>query len=120
MPDFSEVIDMQARRMKAKGPTPEQVAVHQRIQKTVMLHMEELVSSDPWKTYTAHLEGILAADRDELVSLQATLNSCDCVGADVEKTRLSIQRVQGRIEAREADLALPAIVQQQETPETVA
>lgn len=113
MPDYSEVIELQERRAKEKphgGIMPEMMAAHQRMQRTVALRMEELVTVDPWETYQAHLERLLAEDRSVLQAKETTIIEGEVVGDELMKQLLVIQRIRGRIQARQEDLELPKVL----------
>ena len=110
MPDYSEVIDLQERRAKEKprgGITPEMVAAHQRMQRTVAIRMEELVTADPWETYAAHLMRLIAEDQVLLQTKESAITDGQVVGDELMKSLLVIQRIKGRIEGRQQDLELP-------------
>lgn len=110
MVDFSEVKAAQDVRARERGPTPEQVALHLRAQHTVVLRLEELVTSDPWQTYSAHLKTLIEEDRSALTAHQEAILQGGLVGEALEKTVLAMQRIQGRLEARKQDLELPEFV----------
>lgn len=110
MPDYSEVIDLQARKAKERPPggiTPATLAAHQRMQRTVAIRMEELVTADPWETYAAHLMRLIAEDQVQLATRESAISDGQMVGDELMKSLLVIQRTKGRIEARQQDLELP-------------
>ena len=110
MPDYSEVKDLLERQAKESprgGVTPEMIAAHQRMQRTVALRMEELVTADPWETYQSHVERLLAEDRSVLQAKEAAIVEGQMVGDELLKELLMIQCIRGRIQAREQDLELP-------------
>ena len=83
------------------------IAAHQRMQRTVALRMEELVTADPWETYQSHVERLLAEDRSVLQAKEAAIVEGQMVGDELLKELLMIQCIRGRIQAREQDLELP-------------
>lgn len=83
------------------------LAAHMQAQHVVAVQMEEIIHSEPWETLSAHLQELLKMDREEKQAIVERIESGALLGVDLERANLKIQRIMGRIEARQQDLSLP-------------
>lgn len=105
MPDWSDVQVLWARRPQS-GPPPEQWAAHLHGSHTVATQMGELIASEPWETWKAHLEALVMGYEADKATVEETIWSA--VGDEVDRCRLRGAKLQGLIEGLRLALKLPA------------
>ena len=113
MPDRSDWEALQERLKVASPFAYEARQRHAERAQVVAERMETLEGADEWATFVLHLDALLAADEAERDTLRDSLDSADVVGAEVERLRLRLQRVEGRLDARRQARALPATLREQ-------
>jgi hypothetical protein len=109
VPDYIEVLNYQANQPK-RGPTPAQLAAHEKARHAFISRMQELVAASPWDTLKAHLGALVEEDEARVKAIQQQMLDGELTGDVLSKALLRMQRIQGRIEARKEDIEFPGTV----------
>lgn len=113
MPDRRDWEEFQKRAQPVSAAEQRARERHRERSRIVADRMGSLEAADDWTTYTIHLDALVATDEAERDELLAQLGSPDMWGDAVDGIRLRLQRVEGRLDARRQDRALPATLREQ-------
>lgn len=100
MPDYSEWQDFLRRQVPEAAR-----AEHARVAQVITLRMEDLLASDEWGVFTAHVQALV--EEVEATLSIATDGLAEAVGTDAERLRLQAAKARGMAQAYRTVLALP-------------